>query len=1287
MLMAALRRVGVVSLCVVVGLLVFGCVGAWGALRYPLLRQLSGLSSPGGGLVVDPVSGDTLVADAEEENGVNFGVVRGFDLSGNLVSTWTGVGTPAGRFSNLSIYSLAVNEASGDVYVSSQRSGGVMVFDASGGYVCQITGAGSATTSSSECDSSASGAPGGALGQGQPEAVTVDQATGEVYAFDGNLQVIDVFSSKGVYLRRITGASTPAGSFDGVRSMAVNDSTGELLVAEESVVYVFDAATDAYVETWDGSPASNAPGAPGGSFGENVSVAVNDATGTVYVGSAGARVVDVLSPSGAYLRQITGAAGNSLFTRPRSVAVEQSTGEILVLDENAGLSVVDVFAGAPVLVPDVSTGSASGVAATGVTLNGTVNPDGVLVTGCHFEYGTTEAYGHSAGCVESVGSGSGEVHVHADVSGLTPASGYRFRLVAGNENGVEYGGDMVFTTLPVPTIDGIASTNVTTSSADLNANVNPQGYDATYRFEYGASSAYGSSVPVPDGDAGSGTADVPVSVHLAGLTSGTTYHWRVVATSANGTTVTGDQTFVYDTTGGGLPDGRAYEMVTPVQKNGALINDGVIILPPDISEDGSRVILESIQCFGDAGACNANREQEGEPYLFSHTSAGWVTTALAPPATVFSEANTPWLVGAEDGTALFSIPTAPGGEDDWWARGSEGSFLDVGPAYPSSSGPQGVSGILTSGIAQAATADLSRIVWMNSANRGFGFWPFDATQQLGDSVYEYVGAGHSQPVLVGVTGPAGSTSLVSECMTVLGGTDPHPPGALSADGRTVFFTAMRCASGSGVNAGVSVPADELFARVDESQTVLVSGRSPLDCTSAECTSSPASDARFEGASVDGSKVFFASTQQLTDSASEDSNSKDSAGSPAGCSGTTGANGCNLYEYDFGGPAGHELTAVSAGDSSGGGPRVQGVVAISSDGSHVYFVAKGVLAAAANSAGQSAEDGANNLYVYERDATHPAGRVAFVAALPSSDYEEWTEGGQANVTPDGRFLVFMSHGRLTADDTSTSGAQQVFRYDAQTGALVRISIGENGFNDNGNTGVGDANIVPAEYFLRRLGPARLDPTMSHDGSFVFFMSPLALTPGAVNDVQIGTNPTNSFNEPVYAQNVYEYHEGHVYLISDGHDVGNEGVFSCGVRTFSSVCLVGSDATGANVFFTTADQLVPTDTDSQVDYYDARVCTVSEPCASVPASSAPACQGEACHGTPDGAPAGVVAASSVFSGPGNLTPPSAVVTHKAVVKKKRVKHKPRKHPKRRRAKGRKATRRVTHNGIHRSGGGRS
>ena len=108
-----------------------------------------------------------------------------------------------------------------------------------------------------------------------------------------------------------------------------------------------------------------------------------------------------------------------------------------------------------------------------------------------------------------------------------------------------------------------------------------------------------------------------------------------------------------------------------------------------------------------------------------------------------------------------------------------------------------------------------------------------------------------------------------------------------------------------------------------------------------------------------------------------------------------------------------------------------------------------------------------------------------------------------MTPDGDFLVFTSHRALTADDTRAEGPEQVYEYDAQTGVLTRVSVGEDGFNNGGNEGVDSASIV-GDYIQAGVGksvPVRTDPTMSNDGSFVFFRSPVALTPGALSEAPI------------------------------------------------------------------------------------------------------------------------------------------------------------------------------------------
>jgi hypothetical protein len=88
---------------------------------------------------------------------------------------------------------------------------------------------------------------------------------------------------------------------------------------------------------------------------------------------------------------------------------------------------------------------------------------------------------------------------------------------------------------------GSASAGAT--SATLNGTVNAIGAGTTYWFDYGTSTAYGSQAPLPAADAGSGTADAPVSATATGLVPGTTYHYRLVAHGPGGTTVGSDQTF------------------------------------------------------------------------------------------------------------------------------------------------------------------------------------------------------------------------------------------------------------------------------------------------------------------------------------------------------------------------------------------------------------------------------------------------------------------------------------------------------------------------------------------------------------------------------------------------------------------------------------------------------------------------------------------------------------------------------------------------------------------------
>ena len=104
------------------------------------------------------------------------------------------------------------------------------------------------------------------------------------------------------------------------------------------------------------------------------------------------------------------------------------------------------FTTSPSGAPTVATGSAANVTSSSATVTGSVNPNGLALTGCYFEYGATTAYGEQAHCAETVGPGSTPVAVTAQVSGLTPGTSYHLRLVATNGDGTGSGEDATFTT-------------------------------------------------------------------------------------------------------------------------------------------------------------------------------------------------------------------------------------------------------------------------------------------------------------------------------------------------------------------------------------------------------------------------------------------------------------------------------------------------------------------------------------------------------------------------------------------------------------------------------------------------------------------------------------------------------------------------------------------------------------------------------------------------------------------------------------------------------------------------
>jgi hypothetical protein len=189
--------------------------------------------------------------------------------------------------------------------------------------------------------------------------------------------------------------------------------------------------------------------------------------------------------------------------------------------------------------PATVTSSASTVTPTTATLNGTVDPSGRPTT-WYFEYGTSTSYGKKTPAKDA-GSGTGATAVSAPVTGLTTGRTYHFRVVATNDAGTSRGADRTFVSSAAPAVTTKAASSVADTSARLNGSVNPNGQATTVTFEYGTSTSYGTKTPAAS--AGSGTSTKSVSAAVTGLVGGATYHFRLVATNATGTTAGADQTF------------------------------------------------------------------------------------------------------------------------------------------------------------------------------------------------------------------------------------------------------------------------------------------------------------------------------------------------------------------------------------------------------------------------------------------------------------------------------------------------------------------------------------------------------------------------------------------------------------------------------------------------------------------------------------------------------------------------------------------------------------------------
>ena len=655
-------------------------------------------------------------------------------------------------------------------------------------------------------------------------------------------------------------------------------------------------------------------------------------------------------------------------------------------------------------------------------------------------------------------------------------------------------------------------------------------------------------------------------------------------------------------------------MVSPAYQEGfplVIAGSGVM----GLAADGEHVLVETLGSFAElegVGALEATYEIRRE-------AAGWESIPLEAPLSKFPRHDV-MSVSPDFSGSLWSSNIPGQLIPELYFTPAGGSLTLMGPSAP----PDAQSPALNF---TGASNDLLHAVFTAASPQGeeeHRIWPGDPTLDgRRPSLYEYVGTGNIEPELVGVSDEhrvahISESHLISDCGTVLG-QEHDTYNAISEGGSTVFFTSFECGGAPAVN--------ELYARIGQEKTVAISepqypsaqggGPGPEECDSA-CSTATHEPATFAGASANGSKVFFLTAQPLLNS------DRDTA--------------TDLYEAEIEGEASDarvsKLIQVS-GANTGQAAEVQGVARVSEDGSHVYFIARGALASEPDlslpSGHQAATEGEENLYVYERDARYPGGHISFVATLSPQDAQDWRETDRRPVqaTPDGRFLVFQSVAPLTSDEEGQEEAGQVFEYDAQKETLVRVSQGQHGYNNDGNSAAHAATIPVQGYVTDSPLSRFLGLAVSADGSDVFFSSEDALTRQASNGVN----------------SVYEYHEGQVSLISDGHDATR-------LAESPATELIGTDESGLDVFFTTADPLVPEDTNTQVDLYDARIDGGFAPI-TVPAP----CLGDSCQ-EPSTAPPSLLApgvSSSVAEPPtssvGAEPPAKKTTKHKARAKKRK------------------------------------
>jgi hypothetical protein len=850
--------------------------------------------------------------------------------------------------------------------------------------------------------------------------------------------------------------------------------------------------------------------------------------------------------------------------------------------------------------PVIESQTHSGVGTEQARLEATVNPD-YQETSCEFQYGTGALLAtHTTVRCDPAHLGNGGPGAGASVAltGLQSKTVYYYRVVVTNATGTTTDPTIeTFETLsgtaPVfegpPNVAGESSSEVSLTGATVSVHVNPGGLASTYRVEYGTGGAYASSTSAASlGDASTG---VVASAHLSGLEPGTLYQYRFVVSNALGT-VTDSESATFTTQAPApapetsscpnessrqgpsavLPDCRVYEQVTPVNKGGAedmfpIVNlvEGAQAGSEGVpSEDGNQYLIDSEAALGEGGGGGK------DTYVFSRGVDGWTTTSAVAPGlgvqSVIPELFDPTdlsHIGVLAYLGSLGSETDPERAHDYLVGPAGGPYATVDHRVGEQETVEMVGG----------SAGLSHVVLATTKQQ---LAPAISGQDPGvHELYEWAGG---QYKLVNVnTGPCGAG--LGNGGTGAGGAH----NAVSSDGSKIIFTAPdpKVQGGAGCWNGGLVDPPQLYMSVDGTSTVDVSAPAP------DAKDSTPYPAVYVGASADGEKVFFLSLGgELTADAT--------------------GHATELYEYDT---LTSKLTRVSRGDSGSAEGKVGIVPAISSDGSAVYFTARGQLAPGAPvGGGLYRYDTNSEVTTYIVSGAEDYGSDCIGCAWYSNTPLALNPKTNWYVTGNGQYLAFVSGQDLTG---KASTGSEVYLYSAPNNKLICASCDATGAGQRSDAAFSRSAFV---------NPSDLAPRpVSENGSYVFFDATDVLVPGAVAGVL----------------HVYEWHDGKISLISGRGDP-------------SASFFLGSSADGSNVFFGTHSQLVAQDADQAGDLYDARVD------GGFGGLAPSACTGTGCQGVPGAPPIFATPASVTFAGIGNFAseppPPKGTVTKKATKCKK-------------------------------------